>query len=133
LGKLFTYNRKEKLKRKKMLDQLFAGKQTVSQFPVRIFFTQHAIHPTAPVQAGVGCSSRTFKKAVHRNRIKRLLREAWRLNKAPIYELAQNQNKGISLFILYTGKELPQQQELLQVLPFLLQKMAQQLNNVNHA
>ena len=60
-----------------------------------------------PVKAGVGVSTRNFRKAVHRNRIKRLLRECYRLNKTllPINE-AVNQ-KPVAVFFLYVGKEMP--------------------------
>ena len=63
--------------------------------------------PAAPLQAGFGASSRNFKKAVDRNRIKRLGREAYRLQKAPL--LGQLTQKGLSMavFFVFIGKELP--------------------------
>ncbi len=63
---------------------------------------------TQPVQAGVGVSARNFRKAVDRNRIKRLLRECYRLNKLSLHERIQQSNKPIAVFFLYTGKELPE-------------------------
>ena len=63
---------------------------------------------TDPVQAGVGVSARNFRKAVDRNRIKRLLRECYRLNKLSLHERIRQSNKPIAVFFLYTGKELPE-------------------------
>lgn len=59
------------------------------------------------IKAGVGVSARNFKKAVDRNRIKRLLRECYRLNKPSLHATVAVKQKGISVFFLYVGKELP--------------------------
>ena len=60
------------------------------------------------LQAGVGVSSRYFKKATDRNRIKRLLREAYRLHKNELIAHLQKEGKTLSVFFIYTGKDLPQ-------------------------
>ncbi len=59
------------------------------------------------VQFGVGVSAKNFKRAVDRNRIKRLTREAWRLQKNALKELVRGSNKQLHVFFIYTGKELP--------------------------
>jgi ribonuclease P protein component len=62
----------------------------------------------APVQFGVSVSKRSFKKAVHRNRIKRLIREAYRVEKPALLQaISVKNNTCLKLFIIYTGKELP--------------------------
>ena len=59
------------------------------------------------LQAGFAVSSRNFKKAADRNRIKRLMREAYRLQKNKLADLLKEKEKNLSLFFVYTGKELP--------------------------
>jgi ribonuclease P protein component len=54
------------------------------------------------VPAGVGAPSRTFRKAVQRNRVKRLLREAYRLEKPNFMSQASLEHKRVNLFFLYT-------------------------------
>lgn len=62
---------------------------------------------TEIIKAGVGVSARHFKKAVQRNRIKRLLREAYRLEKQALYQQVSTQEKQIVVFFLYVDREMP--------------------------
>jgi len=59
------------------------------------------------LQFGVGVSAKNFKRAVDRNRIKRLTREAWRLQKNELSEKVKTAQKQLNVFFIYTGKELP--------------------------
>jgi ribonuclease P protein component len=59
------------------------------------------------LQCGVAVSSRNFKKAVSRNRVKRIVREVYRLQKLPLQNLLKEQDKYLIVFIIYVGKELP--------------------------
>lgn len=62
---------------------------------------------TEPLQFGVGVSSRWFKKAVDRNRIKRLVRESWRLQKNVLKDALLKKQLHLIVFIVFTGKEVP--------------------------
>ena len=66
-----------------------------------------ASNKRSPLQFGVSASSKNFKKAVDRNRIKRLTREAWRLQKNGVEEKLRASIKQLNVFFIYTGKELP--------------------------
>lgn len=99
-----TYPKKEKLKSKKLIDQLFAEGQSVSAFPLRLVYLQTTFDDKVIAKTGVSVSKRNFKTAVDRNRIKRLLREAYRLNKAHYFNNITTQ---YAFMILYIGKEKP--------------------------
>jgi ribonuclease P protein component len=96
----FTYKKYEKLKSKKAVEQLFTSGKSVSAYPLRLVYLKN----NEALKVGVSVSKRNFKLAVHRNRIKRLLREAYRLNKSILID-AQVTN--YSIMILYNHKELP--------------------------
>ena len=84
MTKAFSYNKQEKLKSKKQLDHVFKSGKNFTLFPVKVFFVFTEEQDNI-IKTGVGVSSRFFKKAVHRNRIKRLLREAYRTEKLPLH------------------------------------------------
>jgi len=109
LSKVFTYQKSDKLKSRKQTQHLFSTGQAINVFPIRLIYTIEPIEGTAAnlsltsvLQAGVGAPSRTFRKAVQRNRVKRLLREAYRLEKPNFISQAALDNKRVNLFFLYT-------------------------------
>lgn len=78
----FKYPKDEKLKKENEINLLFAKGKWKSCGNLRIIILKN--HPdlqTENVKLGVSVSKRYFKKAVYRNRVKRLLRECYRLNK----------------------------------------------------
>ena len=100
----FTFNKKDRLKSKKLIDQLFAEGKSVTAYPLRMVYIGTTFDDGSKVKAGVSVSKRSFKKAVDRNRIKRLLRESYRLNKSNYFN---NITTPFALMILYIGKEKP--------------------------
>lgn len=102
----YTFKKAEKLKSRKTIEQLFKDGKSFSNFPFRVLW-QFSEAAKAPVQTGFAVSSRHFKKAVDRNRIKRLMREGYRLQKNELQSLLLQQQKQLAVFIIYVGNELP--------------------------
>ena len=105
---VFTYRKKDKLKSRKQTQHLFSTGQAINVFPIRLIYTIEPIatalemgSASSLLQAGVGAPSRTFRKAVQRNRVKRLLREAYRLEKPNFITQAALDHKRVNLFFLY--------------------------------
>lgn len=121
--KAHSYGRKEKLKRRKQIEAVFAGGRSLSVHPLRLVYLAQAQDSGAEVEMGVSASRRNFKKAVDRNRVKRLLREAWRLNKQPLLDHARAKGLRISAFLIYTDKTLPQFAGLQPKMRLLLNKL----------
>lgn len=67
---------------------------------------------TSFIQAGFTVSTRYFKKAVDRNRIRRLMRESYRLQKNNLKNLLKKNQITIAIFFIYTGNELPKYEDV---------------------
>ena len=122
-----SLNKTERLKSRKQIDFLFKDGQRLNVSLWRIFYVLkkegELSKEAMRLQFGVGASSRFFKKAVDRNRIKRLGREAWRLQKQAVHEMLEQQNLGLNVFFIYTGKELPDYHQLYTATAEAIQKL----------
>jgi ribonuclease P protein component len=129
MAKQFTLKKDERLKRRKIIEQLFSEGRAVTAFPIRVQYKM-VDQLTVPLQAGFSVSSRNFKRAVDRNRIKRLMREAYRLQKLPLEQALQTKQQQLALFLIYTGKELPVYALVKEKVEVVLTKLLQTVNGV---
>jgi ribonuclease P protein component len=100
----FTFPRKEKLKSQKLLSLLFTDGAAITKYPLKLVYLATSLPEPVKIQAAVAVPKKNFKKAVDRNRVKRLLREAYRLNKQPLFN---NIDGSYAFLFLYLGKEMP--------------------------
>jgi len=124
----YSYSRDEKLKKQKLIDQLFQKRKSVNAFPVKAFYAFPEEKMDVALKAGVGTSKRNFKRAVHRNRVKRLLREAWRLNKPELQNILANSPQQMIVFLHYSDRILPTQEFIGEKVKILVQKLIQAAN-----
>ncbi len=102
------FSKKEKLKSRKAIEQLFQTRQSVHVFPLRLIWRKLDFPLSqSPAQFAVSVPKRTFPKAVDRNRIKRVIREVYRLNKAAFYTALPKEEGQFGCMFLYTGKRPP--------------------------
>lgn len=104
----FKYPREEKLKQKKDISLLFEKGKWMTCGNLRMISYQSeasfSLGMTKQHKVGVSVSKKYFKKAVDRNRIKRLLREAYRLHKAEYLEKFKENSLSM---IFYISQEKP--------------------------
>ena len=98
----YTLGKLERLKSKKLIEKLYEQGSSVKYFPLRMVYLQTEHTSDFPAQVGVSVSKRNFKLAVDRNRIKRLLRESYRLQKEIVYD---DLEIPYVFMISYLGKE----------------------------
>lgn len=115
----YSYSKAEKLKSKKIIEALFIEGRSVKSFPLRLVFIETVLPvENVTIQAGVSVSKRNFKRAVSRNRIKRLIRESFRLHK----HLIETNNKTYAMLFIYTGREELKQVELHKAMIKIIQR-----------
>ena len=61
----------------------------------------------SPVQVGFSVPKKKFRSSVHRHRIRRLMAEAWRLNKHTLYPTIP-ENQQLHLFFIFTDIKMPE-------------------------
>jgi ribonuclease P protein component len=106
----YTLGKNEKLKSRKAIEQIFKEGKSFSVSPFRVLYLQAPAYGLLPgancsLQTAFSVSKRYFKKATDRNWVKRLMREAWRLQKNDLTQKIKDKN--LQVFIIYTGNELP--------------------------
>lgn len=123
-----TFGKQEKLKKKNLIAELFASGKSTSVFPLKMIYLEYDHDSPCKIQAGVSVSKRNFKKAVERNRIKRLMRESYRKNKYLIYN-NEDTKKYIIMFIYQAKSEVTYEQmevKMNQLIQKFLQKQKSQ-------
>lgn len=102
-----TFNSSEKLKSAKLIEQLFNKGKSVSNNGFTLVYLATDIASLYPARAGFSVPKKDVKRAVDRNRIKRLMREVYRKHKYLLYEKLVAAQKQLAIMWMYKGKELP--------------------------
>ena len=132
--KQYTLGKNERLKSRKQIELLFSKGKKFVVVPFRIFYQLTAQMPKPGpkinLQFGVGVSAKNFKRAVDRNRIKRLTRETWRLQKNELREKIETANLKMNVFIIYTAKELPDFKLVTDKMNLVLKKLHEKIDEI---
>ena len=104
----FTFKKAERINSQLVIDKLFGGGNTaMSVFPLRaIYMIESLDGGPVPVRVLVSVPKKRFKHAVDRNRMKRQVREAYRLNKHELYTLAEEKGLLVSIAFICITDEL---------------------------
>lgn len=99
LGKIYS------LKSKTTIDELFNSGTKVSSYPFTVFYSKTESKEQVPFKLVFSAPKRTFRNAYQRNRIKRIMKEAVRINKHPLETYLNNKQQQLSFFLIYSTKE----------------------------
>lgn len=124
---LNSLRKPERLDKKKIIEKMFAGgARSFTIFPLRVVYL-----PAEEVEAHaailVSVSKRRFKRAVKRNRVKRQIREAYRLHKHPLLETLAARQQRLAIAFIYLSDELTESSILQERIKIALARIAEKL------
>ncbi len=121
---MFTFNKKERLKSRKVIEGLFTGGKSFLVYPIKVIYIQADTREGFPVQAAFSVSKRNYRKAAQRNLVKRRLKEAYRLQKAGFY--GRLGEKKLAVMFVYIAKEILPYSEFEKAMKTILGKLSKQ-------
>lgn len=131
----FKLSKRERICGRTLLEKLFTGgkSKSFSVFPLRVVYLltdqpDGDLQHEAPVKMMVSVSKRHFKRAVKRNRVKRQVREAYRLNKEIVVSaMADSPNRQLLLGFIWMSDELHDTDTVERSMQVLLKRVADKL------
>lgn len=99
-----SFSKEERLCSHLFFEDLLKNGSSSLVYPFKIIRTKKKLTGKFPVQIGISVPKRNFKRAVDRNRIKRMIREAYRLNKNILYQFLDSEVENYILLFIYLPK-----------------------------
>lgn len=108
----FKFHKTERLKNHHSLTALFKSGQSFSAYPLRVVYVPIEQAGNFPAEFALSAPKKKFPNAVDRNRLRRQIREAYRLHKHMLYEDLINKDQRIALMVMYVAKEKKSYKEI---------------------
>lgn len=128
---MFTFNKKERLKKRKEIDALFNSGKKLKENPVVLFWNERLEDDDIPFKMAFSVSQKLVKSAVNRNRIKRQMREIYRLHKNDFFEALQNGPKKYAGMLIYTSTVMPEYANLKEKIILILERYIENIKSHN--
>jgi ribonuclease P protein component len=122
-----TFCKEERLCNKRHIFLLQREAQVFFQYPFTVKWMEVPSTEDSSVRILTAVPKRNFKKAVDRNAVKRLIKEAYRLNKEIVLNSTVQHNKNIIIMLLYSGKKIVAFKEVETKIVLILQQIADSL------
>ena len=123
-----TFTKEERLSSRKLIEQVATEGKSFLVHPFKVIALEIKEEQKYPAQVMMSVAKKRFPRAVDRNRIKRLMREAYRKNKHTLYTALNEQNRKFALMLIYIGSELPEYKLTEDKIILILQRLSKYEN-----
>lgn len=124
----FTFKKEERLSSLIVIGKLFSEGESFLAYPIKVVFVKTELPEAVPMQSSFSVSKRNFKRAVHRNLLKRRMREAFRLRKNEFYQSLSSTNGQLAVMFIFIGKQISDFAEIDKGMKSALSKMSRKLS-----
>jgi len=126
-GRRFTLKKEERVRGVKQIEHLFTHGKSFVAYPLRVVFVEQPGITPSQVSIFVSVPKKKLKSAVDRNRIKRLIREAYRLNKYTFDRSCLRENQTLAIAFVYLKNEMSDYETIAKSVRKALKEIEKQL------
>ncbi|MBR3528889.1 MAG: ribonuclease P protein component [Bacteroidales bacterium] len=109
----YTFSKKERLCNRSAIGRLYASPHRVMVFPLSVHWTtQRDVAAPGKLEVVLVAPKKKLHHAVDRNRVKRLMRECYRMRKHRLAEALEQQQLSMALGINYVHQEILSHEQL---------------------
>jgi len=123
MSQSFKFHKTERLKNHHLLTALFKTGKSFSAYPLRVVYVPITEPGTSPAEFALSAPKKKFPNAVDRNRLRRQIREAYRLHKHLLYEDLRSKDQRIALMVMYVAKEEKPYNEIEQAMKRIIKRL----------
>jgi ribonuclease P protein component len=120
-----TFRKSEKICNQNQIDRLFKDGKSLKSGLFRLLFVEAETYGKLPVQILIAVPKKNLRHAIDRNRMKRLIREAYRLSKHKLLYEYSIAGKHLDIAIIFMGKQCVSQSDTLTAINDLLNRLIQ--------
>ena len=125
----FGLSKGERIKRREVISAVWEKGETIKSYPIRLLALPiQPVEGESRVQIMPVVAKKRFKRAVDRNAIKRLIREAYRLNKSELIHAVELNDLHLAVCFVYTGRDLPSFELIQHKIILSLQRLTLQIH-----
>lgn len=121
-----NFGKSNRLKSQQKIDQLFVDSNSFTHFPLKVFWRSTETTESS-IQIAFGVSKKKLSKAVHRNHIKRLLRESYRQQYKSLESIVSEKGKHLQIMLIFLDTQLWSFQELNNKISVTLKRLKKEL------